>query len=1225
MKTLIALSCAVVALFAWAPPSSAIETTSHDGSQIGITETDGNLPPSFEVKEALELAQPKPEMRADSPNTITEPDTAGQTLYALDLIGRLYRISPYSANPDRFLISLGLSYQALAIDPTTLRAFAISSDGSLYEINLGTGGHISQIGHVRLSQPVSMAFNAGGQAYVLVNLDQNLYRLEKTTAALTIVGNTGYYLNGLSFDGDGTLYSTVSVGAGRGSLVRIDPQTGAATVVGNSGGMGGLAIDTDGTLYSAVGSDLYRIDKNTGNATLIGRIGMSGINNLAFLRAPSPGGPSTLPNLTPYQPVDWSDKVVLNNDPSSRTDNLSLRPGLPLFLNWAEINNGALPTGAPFFTDVYVNGILLKRWRTQGALNPNTYNYVAGDFIGAFGAGQYTLRLVVDSTNAISEGSEGDNEYTKDFTIAAPVIRIAGPASGAAFRPLLFQATASGCTPDPTGWIWSSDADLAYGSATAFAHLGWTVQGTHEVRARNSACPQSEGVANVDIQQATGQVFNLSSLAASIDPAHDTVVFCHGLEPRQFKATELWSCVKRGQCSDSNLDYPVGDLLASLGAVNVLQFTWTGAGQVFLDPDATEYIAARGFADEAGRGLAALLLGKLGPNYRKAIQFVGHSLGTAVCGRAAVNFLSRATGVQKAQLTVLDRPDHIGILAMDPVSRLLIYPDFERDYGFNADWLPALIKPVMRQGLDIRLDNYWSSTGAGVGDTTRCLAGAKVYNRLRPIDCPGCRSDGRGLLDPGRVGGRYFPDEKTFGLINNDHSGVQQWYRWTINPNHIAADARGDGDVCHGSTFTSPLLLGDPIFPGALNPCEGGWHASLVNPAADPFPDDASCEPVSISEESIPGCLSAGGASTICQEQGTAIDFPESAAAVRTATVPIDVPVNGRNLLAKLEVSNPSASLSAIVLLDKAPVWSGSLSSFVAHRPTEIGPLSLFGLTGHRQLTLKVFGAGSSTVGLTDLRVQKILVPCAAADALCIAAHRFRVEADWTDHNGNSGHATPRYVSTDESGFMWFFGPANLELIVKVLNGCGVNDNFWVFAGGLTDVGVRLTVTDTVTGAVKIYNNPQGTAFQPIQDTKAFATCSASNVEDGPDGGGAIASVAEPGPPVAHSASLRQGRFDITAIWTTPSGASGIGHFVPVTDEVGYFWFFNPGNIEVVAKVLDGCGLNNRFWVFATGLTDVQVDLTVTDNRSGATRTYHNSLRQSFQPIQDTNALATCP
>jgi hypothetical protein len=46
-----------------------------------------------------------------------------------------------------------------------------------------------------------------------------------------------------------------------------------------------------------------------------------------------------------------------------------------------------------------------------------------------------------------------------------------------------------------------------------------------------------------------------------------------------------------------------------------------------------------------------------------------------------------------------------------------------------------------------------------------------------------------------------------------------------------------------------------------------------------------------------------------------------------------------------------------------------------------------------------------------------------------------------------------------------------------------------VFAGGLTDVQVELTVVDTATGAPQTYLNTQGTPFQPIQDTSAFASC----------------------------------------------------------------------------------------------------------------------------------------
>lgn len=114
---------------------------------------------------------------------------------------------------------------------------------------------------------------------------------------------------------------------------------------------------------------------------------------------------------------------------------------------------------------------------------------------------------------------------------------------------------------------------------------------------------------------------------------------------------------------------------------------------------------------------------------------------------------------------------------------------------------------------------------------------------------------------------------------------------------------------------------------------------------------------------------------------------------------------------------------------------------------------------------------------------------CVAGETrLCLGGGRFQVDVEWTTRNGASGagHAVP--LSTD-TGYFWFFDGGNVEMVLKVLDGCTVNNRYWVFAGGLTDVRVRITVTDTLRGVTKSYANPQGTAFRPIQDTSAFATC----------------------------------------------------------------------------------------------------------------------------------------
>jgi hypothetical protein len=105
-----------------------------------------------------------------------------------------------------------------------------------------------------------------------------------------------------------------------------------------------------------------------------------------------------------------------------------------------------------------------------------------------------------------------------------------------------------------------------------------------------------------------------------------------------------------------------------------------------------------------------------------------------------------------------------------------------------------------------------------------------------------------------------------------------------------------------------------------------------------------------------------------------------------------------------------------------------------------------------------------------------------------LSSGRFKVQTHWAKSDGGSGEGQAVSLSGD-TGYFWFFSSANVEMIVKVLDACGLNGKKWTFAGGLTNVNVILTVTDTQTGAIKTYTNPQSTAFLPIQDTGAFSTC----------------------------------------------------------------------------------------------------------------------------------------
>jgi hypothetical protein len=81
----------------------------------------------------------------------------------------------------------------------------------------------------------------------------------------------------------------------------------------------------------------------------------------------------------------------------------------------------------------------------------------------------------------------------------------------------------------------------------------------------------------------------------------------------------------------------------------------------------------------------------------------------------------------------------------------------------------------------------------------------------------------------------------------------------------------------------------------------------------------------------------------------------------------------------------------------------------------------------------------------------------------------------------------------------------------------------------------------------------------------------------------------------------------VRAEWRSHDGATGAAKVASVDGDSGAFWFFDPGNLELAVKVLDGRPVNGRFWVFFGALSDVEYWVTVTDTATGVERQYHNA------------------
>lgn len=123
---------------------------------------------------------------------------------------------------------------------------------------------------------------------------------------------------------------------------------------------------------------------------------------------------------------------------------------------------------------------------------------------------------------------------------------------------------------------------------------------------------------------------------------------------------------------------------------------------------------------------------------------------------------------------------------------------------------------------------------------------------------------------------------------------------------------------------------------------------------------------------------------------------------------------------------------------------------------------------------------------------------------------------------------------------------------------------------------------------------------------------------------------AAPAPPAAAqelpppALVLGEGRFAVTATFHAPGGEPQPALPIPLTRDTGTFWFFDRENLELVVKVLEACPVNQRNWVFAAGLTNVGVELTVEDRLAGVTWSRSHQAGPPFPPILDTAALATC-
>ena len=158
-------------------------------------------------------------------NAIPALRTINQTTGAASFVGTM---TPVSAD----------TWVDLTIDPVTGAAYAASVGTNafrLYTVNLSTGVATKvNDGVFSAAGIVDMSMNCAGELFAVGALDDTLYRVNPSTAALTAVGPLGVSVvngpQGIDFDNaSGELHGWLYLGSGTTQYSRINTSTGAAT------------------------------------------------------------------------------------------------------------------------------------------------------------------------------------------------------------------------------------------------------------------------------------------------------------------------------------------------------------------------------------------------------------------------------------------------------------------------------------------------------------------------------------------------------------------------------------------------------------------------------------------------------------------------------------------------------------------------------------------------------------------------------------------------------------------------------------------------------------------------------------------------------------------------------------------------------------------------------------------------------------------------------------
>ncbi|MEA3211410.1 MAG: hypothetical protein QOE70_4467 [Chthoniobacter sp.] len=123
------------------------------------------------------------------------------------------------------------------------------------------------------------------------------------------------------------------------------------------------------------------------------------------------------PNLKPTTPDGWSGPIVISDTMGTNTDMAKIASTSPVFVDIAYANVGDAPARAFFITEVYLDGTLFRSLDRQIQVAPGDSVTDTDVNLGFLSEGKHTLTFKLDTLGEVPESDEGDNVFSKPFTI----------------------------------------------------------------------------------------------------------------------------------------------------------------------------------------------------------------------------------------------------------------------------------------------------------------------------------------------------------------------------------------------------------------------------------------------------------------------------------------------------------------------------------------------------------------------------------------------------------------------------------------------------------------------------------------------------------------------------------------------------------------------------------------------------------------------------------------